>query len=112
MVVKISSSPFGGQGRTRSLLALQLLEESYPRELARVLAMPLSSVQKALASLELDGLVAGRMVGRTRLYQLNPRYFAAEALRTYLSRLSEPEEVLRTRVASVRRRPRRRGKPM
>ena len=112
MAVKTSSSPFGGQGRTRALLALQLLEESYPRELARVLSMPLSSVQKALASLELDGLVAGRMVGRTRLYQINPRYFAADALVTYLSRLTEPEDLLRSRVASVRRRPRRRGKPM
>src|SRR5919201_2994536 len=112
MVVKVSSSPFGGQGRTRALLGLRLLEESYPRELARVLLMPLSSVQKALVSLELDGLVAARSVGRTRLYRLNPRYFAADALLTYLSRLIEPEDVLRSRVASLRRRPRRRGQPM
>jgi DNA-binding transcriptional ArsR family regulator len=112
MAVNTSSSPFGGQGRTRVLLALRLLGDSYPRELARLLGLPLSSVQKALASLELDGLVAGRTVGRTRLYQLNPRYFAADALFAYLSRLSEPEEALRARLAAVRRRPRRSGKPL
>ena len=112
MAVKSSSSPFGSQGRTRALLALRLLGDSYPRELARVLEVPLSSVQKALASLERDGLVAGRMVGRTRLYRLDPRYFAADALLAYLTRLSEPEVALRNQVAGIRRRPRRAGKPL
>src|SRR4030067_1068849 len=40
MEVKVSSSPFGGRTRTRALLALRLLGESYPRELARLLAGP------------------------------------------------------------------------
>jgi DNA-binding transcriptional ArsR family regulator len=112
MAVKVNSSPFGAQGRTRILLALRVLGDSYPRELARLLESPLSSVQKALRSLELDGLVAGRSVGRTRLYQLNPRYFAADALFAYLSRLSEPEQGLKDRAAALRRRPRRSGKPL
>ena len=57
MVIK-SSSPFGNSTRTRVLLSLSLLGESYARELARVLRAPLSGVQKALRSLELDGLDA------------------------------------------------------
>src|SRR3972149_5336905 len=64
MVIKTRSSPFGGVGRTRVLLALRMLSESYPRELARVLGMPFSSVLQALRSLEMDGLVAGRALGR------------------------------------------------
>jgi len=112
MAVKSTSSPFGGQTRTRILLALRLLGDSYPRELSRLLEMPLSGVQKALRSLELDGLVAGRSVGRTRLYQLNPRYFAADALAAYLARLAEPEGGLRERTATLRRRPRRAGKAL
>jgi hypothetical protein len=110
--VKTDSSPFGGQNRTRVLLALRLLGDSYPRELARLLEVPLSNVQKAVRGLELDALIAGRPVGRTRLYQLNPRYFAADALFAYLSRLTEPEVDLQQRVATVRRRPRRTGKPL
>jgi DNA-binding transcriptional ArsR family regulator len=112
MRVAATSSPFGGQTRTRTLLALRLLGDSYPRELARVLSRPLSGVQQALRSLEVDGLVAARQLGRTRLYQLNPRYFAADALSAYLSRLSEPEHGLRDRVAEMRRRPRQTGKPV
>lgn len=111
-MVKATSSPFGGQGRTRVLLALRLLGESYPRELARLLEMPPSGVQKALRGLELDGLVAGRSLGRTRVSQLNPRYFAAAALSEFLLRLTEPEVVLRNRVAALRRRPRQTGKPL
>jgi len=108
----MTSSPFGGQARTYVLIALRLLGDSYPRELARLLERPLSGVQQALRSLEADGLVAGRSVGRTRLYQLNPRYFAADALVAYLSRLSEPEQRLKDRTAAIRRRPRRSGKPL
>jgi DNA-binding transcriptional ArsR family regulator len=112
MVVKVTSSPFGGQTRTRALLALRLVGDSYARELSRLLEMPLSGVQKALRSLEMDGLVAARSVGRTRVYRLNPRYFAADALAAYLARVAEPESWLRERIAALRRRPRRAGKPL
>jgi DNA-binding transcriptional ArsR family regulator len=111
MVIKTSSSPFGGQTRTRVLLVLRLLGESYPREMARLLDAPASGVQKALRSLELDGMVAARSLGRTRVYRIEPRYFAFEALQAYLTRLAEPDADLRTRVATLRKRPRHTGKP-
>jgi len=112
MVATFSSSPFGSISRTRVLLALQLLVESYPRELARFLELHLSSVQKAIRSLEKDGLVAGRSVGRTRVYRVNPRAFARRELTAYLEQLLEPESGLRSRAAGLRRRPRRAGKPL
>jgi DNA-binding transcriptional ArsR family regulator len=112
MVVKFRTSPFGGTARTRVLLALQLLEESYPRELERMLEAPLIVVQRALRSLERDGLVAGRQVGRSRLFRINPRYFAVRELRAFLDRLAEPDTTLQSRVASLRRRPRMTGKPL
>ncbi|MGH9867245.1 MAG: hypothetical protein ACREAA_03650 [Candidatus Polarisedimenticolia bacterium] len=94
------------------LLALSLLEESFPRELSRVLQVPLFGVQQALRGLDVDGLVAGRSAGRTRLYRLNPQYFARRELREYLRRLAEPEEELLERVGTLRKRPRRTGKPL
>src|SRR5882672_5964753 len=106
------SSPFGGQARTLVLLALSLLGESFPRELARLLDVPLNGVQQALRGLEGDGLVAGRSAGRTRLYRLNPGYFARQELEGYLKRLSGAETELVERTASLRRRPRRAGKPL
>jgi hypothetical protein len=106
------SSPFGGKTRTRVLLALSLLGESYPRELARVLETSLWGVQQAIRRLELDGLLAGRSMGRTRVFRINPAYFAADELNRYLLRLTEPEEELRDRVAALRKRPRRTGKKL
>jgi hypothetical protein len=107
----IESSPFGGRTRTRVLVALSLLESSFPRELARLLAAPVSGVRQALASLERDGLVAGRLVGRTRQVRIDPRYFARQELESCLTRLSEAEPELRTAVSRLRRRPRAARKP-
>ena len=112
MKVIDTSSPFGSSARTRVLLALRLLTESYARELSRLLELSLSSVQKALRSLERDGLVAARAAGRTRLFRLNPRQHAIAELERYLERLLEPEVALRARVSTMRRRPRRTGKPL
>lgn len=112
MKVTSNSSPFGSSARTRVLLALHLLSESYARELARLLDLNLSGVQKAIQSLERDGLVAGRAAGRTRLYRLSPRAFARRELELYLERLLEAEVELRARAADLRRRPRRTGKPL
>ena len=109
MVVGLSS-PFGGRARTEVLLALCLLEESYAREIARLLERPVSGVQKALGSLEDDGLVAAASRGRTRLFRLAPRYFAYNELKSYLERLTEAEDGLRGRAGALRRRPRRTGK--
>ena len=106
------SSPFGGQARTLVLLALSLLDESFPRELARLLEVPLNGIQQALRGLEVDALVAARTAGRTRLYRLNPRYFAREELEDYLKRLAGAETELAERTAQLRRRPRRAGKPL
>lgn len=107
-----SSSPFGGLTRTRVLVALGLLETSYPRELSRLLDSPVSGVRKALAGLERDGLVSGRLVGRTRMVQLNPGYFGRKELQSYLTRLGEADSELRAAVQALRRRPRQMGKPL
>ena len=112
MEVKVIASPFGSATRTRALLALELLTESHARELSRLLACPLSSVQKALQSLERDGLVIVRDVGRTRVYRIDPRADAARELRAYLRRLAESDPDLSAGVSSMRRRPRKTGKPL
>ena len=112
MKVTDSSSPFGSATRTRVLLALQLLSESYARELARILGLHLSGVQNALQSLERDGLLAGRSVGRTRVFRINPRTAGRRELERYLARLLESDDDLRARASGLRRRPRRTGKAL
>ena|SRR6185295_9949170 len=112
MMVTTESSPFGSPTRSRALKAIRLLGESYPRELARLTGNRLSAVQKALQSLERDGLVAGRSTGRLRIYRLDPRFFAARELDALLLKLAEADRTLSKRVAELRRRPRRTSKPL
>jgi DNA-binding transcriptional ArsR family regulator len=111
-VVKTLSSPFGGQARTRVLVALRLLDSSFPRELSRILEVPVSAVSRALVGLERDALVVGRLVGRARVYTVNPAYFAKRELDEYLLRLSDADAELRARSVQLRRRPRKTGKPL
>lgn len=112
MAVTRRSSPFGSATRTRVLVALELLGDSYPRELGRLLQTSLSSVQKSLISLERDGIIAGRTVGRSRLFAIDPRYFARREVGAYLRRLAEADRALKERTAVLRRRPRRTAKPL
>jgi hypothetical protein len=49
-------------------------------------------------------------MGRTRVFRIDPRYFAYKDFQQYLQRLTEPEEELRERINAIRRRPRRTGK--
>jgi DNA-binding transcriptional ArsR family regulator len=110
MKVKIIGSPFGSLTRTRVLVALSLLGASYQRELSRLLGASPSVIQKALSSLEGDGLVSGRPMGRTRTYSPNPRFFARAELDAFLRRLAAADTELQTATAELRRRPRRAGK--
>lgn len=96
-------SPFGSRTRTRVLLALEARGQSYPRELARLLASPVSVVQKAVRSLERDGLVTGRMFGRTRLLELDPAYLALRPLRALLASLLQTDRHLKARAVGGRR---------
>lgn len=112
MLFKTRTSPFGGRTRTQALVALRLLRSSYPRELSRLLGVQINGVRQALGSLERDGLVVGQLVGRTRVYEINPRFFARKELEAFLSRLADADPDLRQRTADLRRRPRRAGKPL
>lgn len=105
-------SVFGTRKQTQLLLLLYLLKESFPRELARLLSMSVSTVQNTLDGLERDGTVATRKLGVERRVQLNPRFFAFRELESLLQKLSEAEPELQKVAESVRRRPRRRGKDL
>lgn len=102
---------FGSENRTAVLVAIRLLEQTYASELASMLGLRVYSVQTILASLEQEGVVASRLVGRTRAVELNPRYFASKELDALLWRLGQADVALQTKLASRRRRPRQPSKP-
>lgn len=106
-----ASSIFGSELRTRLLLLIAVLEETYPAELSKHLSTPISSVQRALDSLEREGLIASRHLA-ARTLTLNPLYPAANELRALLLRLAEGHPQYRAIKESERSRPRRRRKTL
>lgn len=103
---------FGSERRTEVLIAIALLGETYAREVARVLSAPLLSVQRIVDALEADGILAIRATGRERRMTLSPRFFAVRELRELLLRLSEADADLLQAAGSLRRSPRKKGKPL
>ena len=102
---------FGSRLRSSTLIALRLLEESYPSELARFLSSSVHSIQRIVESLESEGVLVGRPFGRTRRISFNPRYVAHDELRALLWKLGEHDIDLQRALARKRGRPRRAGKP-
>ncbi|MGA9943447.1 MAG: hypothetical protein WBE79_03245 [Candidatus Cybelea sp.] len=101
---------FGSAARTRLLTLVALLEETYPRELARLSGVPLVSTQRIVNSLEREGVIATRLIGANRRVTLNPRFYGFNELRSLLLKYAKRDQDLEQRAASLRRRPRRAGK--
>jgi len=103
----------GSVNAERCLLFLLVREEGYASEMAMFFDTDLYGIQKQLDKLEVGGVLASYRAGRTRLYRFNPRYAFLKELRALLDKafgFYPPDEQERLRV--VRRRPRRRGKPL
>jgi DNA-binding transcriptional ArsR family regulator len=107
-----SGALFGSRLRERILKLLVLVEPAYPRQIAALLGEHLVSVQNAIAALDDLGVVASRLIGRTRLVELDRRWYAATELRALLERMVEGDTEIRELAAGVRQRPRRPGKPL
>jgi DNA-binding transcriptional ArsR family regulator len=110
-VIERAPQIFGGRNRTAVLVAIRLLGETYPSELAALLGLRLYSVQEVLKSLESEGVIISRLLGRTRRVSLNPRYFASKELDVLLWKVGQHDVALQKSLATKRRRPRRAGKP-
>ena len=97
----------------RCLLFILARGKGYASEIARFFDTDLYGIQKQLDRLESGGVLASYKEGRTRLYRFNPRYSFLRELSALLDKalgFYPPDEQERLRV--VRRRPRRRGKPL
>lgn len=97
----------------RVLVFISARKEGYAREIARFYETDLAPIQKQLDKLEMAGVLASRCAGRTRLYSFNPRYAFLKELTALLEKVTFflPQDE-RERLVMVRRRPRRKGKPL
>jgi sugar-specific transcriptional regulator TrmB len=103
---------FGSAARTRVVVIVLALRDTYPRELARISGVPLVSVQRIVEDLEREGILSTRLSGNQRRVIVNPEWFASKELRALALRLAEVLPDIRAALDTERRRARRRGKPV
>ena len=88
-------------------------DEGYAREIARFFDATLSAIQKQLDKLEAGGVLVSKKVGRTRVYEYNPRYPFLTELQALLEKAySFYPKGVHEKLEMNRRRPRRKGKPL
>lgn len=103
---------FGNKNVERVLFYLLNNGEAYPRALATSLGVSLSPIQKQLQRLEAGGVVVSRLVGRTRVYQINPWFAFKDELEALLTKAFKALPAAQVRgIYSRGSRPRRPGKP-
>ncbi|GLI36987.1 winged helix-turn-helix domain-containing protein [Geobacter hydrogenophilus] len=103
----------GSVNKERVLLFIFARGEGYARDIARYFATDLTPVQRQLEVLERGGILASRLVGRTRLYTFEPRYPLLNEIKGLLEKAASflPQDE-QDRLLLVRQRPRRGGKPL
>ena len=95
------------------LLFLTARGSGYPREIANSWSMDVSTVQNQLLRLERDGLLVSRTVGRTRVFEFNPRYAFKDEVKALLDKaLTRLPPNVQEQLTLQRKRPRRTGKPL
>ena len=103
----------GSVAAEKVLLYLQNYGQAYGREIAATFDISNSQVQKQLLKLESGGLLVSQLVGRTRLYQWNPRNPLVPPFRALLEvALDSLANAEQQRFFRKRTRPRRSGKAL
>jgi hypothetical protein len=106
---------FGNESIERVLFYLLQNKTCYAFELKKQFHSTLSSMQQALLRLEKGGVLASTLIGKTRIFQFNPRYLFLKELHSFLARAYQtlPQEIKKKYYeAPIRKRPRRTGKPL
>ncbi len=106
---------FGNRNIEKILFYLLFNEKCYATELSNNFESALSGFQNTLDKLEYAGVLINFLEGRTRMYQFNPRYPFLKELKNLLFRAYEfiPESMKKKYYEKrIRKRPRRKGKPL
>lgn len=109
----ILSGLFGNETAEKVLLFLENYGSGYPRQIALAFGLSVSQTQNQLERLERDGVIVSRLVGKTRVYEWNPRYLFLPELKAMLDKaLKRLPESIQEKYFRARTRPRRKGKPL
>ncbi len=108
-------SLFGTPIIEKILFFLIVNKKCYPSQLKEAFQNPLYSFQRALGRLEKGSVLVSYREGKTLIYQFNPRYPFLPELEAFLRKAYSffPEDIREKYYEPIiRKRPRRRGKPL
>jgi hypothetical protein len=104
---------FGNIIIEKILFTLFVYGEGYPLGMAKTFKQPVNRFQQQLKRLENAGIIVSRLIGRVRIYTVNPRYPFLEEIKALIAKAVEflPEKE-RDAYYKKRTRPRRAGEPL
>lgn len=104
---------FGNPTAAKIMLYLFHYGEAYANGLAKDMNITLSQVQKQFDRFENAGILVSKKVGTVRIYQFNPKLGIVKKIKELIEAFYESIPLTeREKMFSIRRRPRRRGKPV
>ena len=104
---------FGNRTAASVLLFLENYGSGHANRIAQAYGIPVYAVQKQLQKLEAAGVFVSRKVGRTRVFEFNPRNPMTARLREFLAgELKALPDSITAQYFRERQRPRRTGKPL
>ena len=104
---------FGNRTAAGVLLFIANYGGGHANRIAKTYEISVNMVQKQLQRLEAGGILISRMIGRTRVFEFNPRNPTAGRVREFL--ITELDALPTSITAAYfreRQRPRRSGKPL
>lgn len=104
---------FGSRCREQVLQFILANNNGYATQIAKFYKITVDPVQKQLDRLELGGILISQKFGKTIVYSFNPRYAFLDELKSILLKAKEfykPE--LKESLSNIRKRPRRKEKPL
>jgi len=103
----------GSKSCERVLVFLRARGEGYASQIAQFYDTSTTPIQQQLERLQAGGILVSRQLGRTRLFQFNPRYLLRQELFALLDKaISLYPKSQQNALLMNRRRPRRPGKPL
>jgi len=103
----------GSRSCEQVFIFLVARENGYATEIAKFFDADLYAIQRQLDRLENADVLVSKKVGRTRVYQFNPRYPFLKELKALLKTvLSYYPDEIKEELIMNRRRPRKKEKPL
>ncbi len=106
---------FGSQIVEKVLFYMIVNERCFASELRASFNIPIFGIQRALTRLENQGILVSIVEGKNRIYLWNPRYPFLEEFKKFIQKAysSLPDEMKKKFYERpIRKRPRKKGKPL